>query len=99
MAGIYSEFIKKLRQDTNLSLSAFGDLFDSTGQTVSNWENSKTDPSQYQMILLSQLRNKLDKEKNKAVNDGKIDYLGKLILTIGGGVGLIYFLRWLTADD
>jgi len=96
MEASYSEFIKKLRSDSNLTYVAFGNLFNASGQTVSSWETGKTQPSAYQLTLMLELRKKIDNLKNQS--NSNID-IGKIILAFAGGVGIVAFFKWLFAED
>lgn len=49
---MYSEAIKKARQEAGLSLAQFGDRIGVTKQCVFNWESGKSKPNDEQRLNL-----------------------------------------------
>lgn len=98
------DFIKKLRSDSNLTLQQFGELFGVSGQSIYNWERGASMPSTFQQTLLIEFRKKIDNlllgsvVTDKPYITPQVD-LSKLLLTIGTGVGVIIFLKWLLDEN
>ena len=75
--------IAALRKKLGLSQSQFGNLFDVHPMTVSKWEREILQPSDYQLVLMSEF------EKAAQVDEVK-DTLSKVL--IGAGIAAALFL-------
>ena len=85
------EEIKQLRQRLGWSLAEFGRYFRVSPQAVLKWERGTTQPRDFTLAAMIQLRSRLDSTKGKQQKQQLIMGLKHALLT-GGVVALLAYL-------
>lgn len=88
---IDGNYVRKLRNDTGLSVYDFANMFGVSGQTVHNWESNKSYPSSLHIANMMQLRKKIDQYRNSNTMDDVQKVLSTLLIT-GGIIAVLYWL-------
>lgn len=85
--------IRKLRDDTGLSVNQFCQLFGVAPSTVTHWETDRSSPPMVIQAMMLELRGRIDgiKKMSEATDDAiKKTLVGLLI-----GGGLVAVMTWL----
>jgi transcriptional regulator with XRE-family HTH domain len=85
--------IRKLRDDTGLSVNQFCQLFGVTPSTVTHWETDRSSPSVVIQTMMIELRGRIDGMRQ--MMNATDEAIKKALLGILVGGGLVAVMTWL----
>jgi transcriptional regulator with XRE-family HTH domain len=85
--------IRKLRDDTGLSVNQFCQFFGVTPSTVTHWETDRSSPSVVIQTMMIELRGRIDGMRQ--MMNATDEAIKKALLGILVGGGLVAVMTWL----
>lgn len=89
--------IRKLRDDTGLSVNQFCQLFGVAPSTITHWETDRTSPPMVIQVMMSELRGRITGMRQMSDATDAAIKTALLSLLIGGGI--VGIMTWLFTRD